>query len=169
MFTASGSGQLGALLTLMEYMSDPKNRKKEIKELLEAAMNIEAARKALAKAHGGAKKLDEADRTLAEAQTKASVTLSNLEKKSAQMIVDAEKQVGDLLGEQKRLEVLRVKLKSDRASFEEAILGSKTELEHREQRVTKRENDIGRARDDLGKDQLALRSKVAGVAQAMKG
>lgn len=169
MFTAAGSGQLANLLTLMEYMSDPKESKKEIKALLEAIKKLDQERMALIKACGGAKKLEEADKVLAGAQTAASNILSEAHAECEQMRAGTKDLIANLKSEKQRLETLNAKLGSDRDTFEKTMVTTITELARREKRATQSEKNVARGRDDLTNDIRALQKRTADVAQVMKG
>jgi len=169
MFTAASSGNLDGLLALVEYVRDPKKRAKELIELRDARDTLSTARKELERAADGAKKLSEAAKTLALAQTQASNDIANAKTTAEQIIADAEKKAGDLTGAREHVNATAEALKGERTSFDKTLAAATKELERRETRVTKRENDIGRMRDDLGKDKLAFRRKAENVEAAMKG
>ena len=169
MFTAAGSGQLGTLLTLMEYMGDPNNRRKEIKELIDATKSLEKERKSLAKAHGGAKKLDEAEKTLDLAQTEASNILSEANRKAVDLVANAKKKAGNLEHDRTVVDLALKTVAANRVTFDKTCAEIDKELVRREKRVTTSEKNVARSRDDVAQDKRMLHRRAENVAQAMKG
>ncbi len=167
MLNAPGSGSLDDLITFMEYMSVAKNRVKELRELRSARDAAIDERKAIEKAHGGARALAEAENTLAKARTTASEDLAKAETAANQLIVDANSKVGNLIGTRKGLDTLGEKLNKDRISFDETSAETIKELVRREERATKKENDNARNREELAQERSKMQEKSQRVITAM--
>lgn len=169
MLNATAVDSLHNLLTLVEYVSSEKNRVKELKELRDAHKAVVDERKTVEKAHGGARSLKEADRVLTEAQTTASDTLSRAEVTANQLITDANAKVGDLTRLRETLDAEAKKLSSAVTAFSKTSEATVVELERRERRTSKKENDNSRARTELVKDRLVLKDQTERVMNAWKG
>ncbi len=169
MFTAAGSGSLDQLIQLIEYVKDPKKRSKELTALQYARDVSISERKAVEKAHGGAEALDEAQRTLSEAQTQASNTLSSAAAQAKTAHEAVVKKVGILEEERARFDAAQEDLRDKVASFTKTSEATVKDLERREERVTKRENDIARSRDEVTVSRRRLSEKAERVTAAMKG
>lgn len=169
MFTATGSSSLDGLLTLIEYVKDPRKRAKELTELRDERDGLVRERVALERAQGGTKKLAQAADTLALAETAASNILSEANTEAVKLVEAAQRKAGDIAQERENITHDTALLANKVVSFEKTSAATIKEFERREGRVTKRENDIARARADLGKDQDAMRMKAQNVTAAMKG
>jgi len=169
MFATSGPNSLDSLITLIEYVKDPKKRVKELTELRDARNKLVDEQQALAKAHGSAKKLAEADKTLSEAQRYASGVIADATNKADKIVKTAETKAGDLKGEKDRLTRVTEQLNGERVSFNKTSEGLLKDIERRERRCDKLERDLAQGRTDLGKERDAMRNKAQRVAEAMKG
>ena len=169
MHTAAGSSSLDGLLALTEYMRDPKKRAKELTELRDARDELIRAEKSLERANGGAKKLAEADRTLALAQTQASNVLSEANTEAKTLVEDAQRKAGDTAQERENITRDTKLLANKVLSFNKTSAATIKGFEGREERVSKREGDIGRQRNELSAAKLAFRKQGDRVTEAMKG
>ncbi len=168
MLTAAGSSSLDGLLELVEYVKDAKNRIKELKELRDARDIAIKEREAVEKAHHGAEMLAEAEKMLAKAQGTVSTVLAKAKKDVDQLVADANGKVGNLIGMRKDLDTLSEKLNKDRTSFDKTSTETIKELERREHRARKKENDNNRNREELAQDRSRMQEKSRRVINAMK-
>lgn len=169
MFTAAGSNSLDQLIQLIEYVKDPKKRSKELTELQYARDVAISERRAVEKAHGGAKMLDEAEHTLSEARTQASNILSAADAQARATHVATVKKVGILEEERVHFNAASRALNNEVISFNKTSDATIKELERRENKVTKRENDIARSRAEVTTDRRHMQEKAERVTEAMKG
>ncbi len=168
MLNAPGGGNLDGLLALVEYVKDAKNRVKELKELRDARDDAIKERKAVEKAHHGVKVLAEAEKILTKAQGTISNDLAKAKATADQLVADANGKVGDLTGMRKSLDTLGEKLNKDRISFDKTSAEIIKELERREHRATKKENDNARNREELAQERLKIQDKSQRVINARR-
>ncbi len=154
---------------LRAIFEDAKKREKELTKLRDARDEHIAARKAMERANGGVAKLAEAAKTLAQAQTQASNILAEACMEATKLVEDAQRKAGNTVMDRENITRDTNVLAKKVESFNKTSITTIKEFERREARVTKREKDIARARDDLGKDQNAMRTKHQRVDAAMKG
>ena len=169
MTIAATSNSLDSLLLLIEYMKDAKKRAKELAEMRDERDQLTRARETLENAAGGKTKLLEADRTLALAQEKASNVLAESAAKAKVLVEDANTKAGDVVTERANINRDVKELHGRTIAHEKTVQEITAGLMKREERVTKRENDIARMRDDVAQDKATLRKKADDVASAMKG
>ncbi len=167
--TAASSNSLDGLLALVEYVKDAKKRAKELTELRDARDELIEARKTLERTNGGVAKLAQAADTLAVAQTAASNVLSEANTDATKLVEDARRKAGDTAQERENITRDTRALANKVLSFDKTSTATVKELERREERATKREKDIARARGDLRQDELAFRQKAENVTAALKG
>ncbi len=167
MLNAPGSSNLDGLITLMEYMSVAKNRVKELKELRGARDAAIDERKAVEKAHGGARALDEAENMLGKAQTKVSNVLAEAKTTANDLVAAANAEVGDLRASWTTLSAQREKLAGDVISFDKTSAETIKELVRREIRATKKETDNARNREELAQERSKMQEKSERVINAM--
>ena len=168
MFSGASSGSLDALLVLTEYMGDAKSRAKEVRELVNARDSMIKQRDALAKEHGGVKKLEKAEETLREAERLASERLSDTRIGCDQLIKEAQALVGDLKADREDIEALKEVHNDACTSFAVEKEAAEAELKRREGNVTKREQNIGRQREELRVLTEAASARAERVAAAMQ-
>jgi len=164
-----GMGQLGALLTLVEYLKDPAAREKELKELIEARTAAEKAVKTLTRIHGGVKKLKEADDMLAAADVAASVTKQKAHESAIKMLNEAERKCGNLVAEHARLTQLANDIAAERATLDKDTQDVLGYIEKRENAVTRREKANVRAKVEVDDEQKRLRRVNQRISAELRG